>query len=150
MLSFWIYVIFYIKTLKHRFIENPVHMLPAAPDPFGLFSCLWGLGVCQDQPGGILLVQGDWGHPREQPGGNLETLVLGGQWDHEAKGKVLGLLVRTPARCATAREEVMLPEQLQILWRVTFVFYPVESLPSGTTQAPSGAWMLLHSLELMW
>ena len=38
--------------------------------------------------------------------------MLGGQWDHEAKGKVLGLLVRTPARCATAREEVMLPEQL--------------------------------------
>ena len=53
-------------------------------------------------------------------------MVLGGQWDHEAKGKVLDLLVRTPARCATAEEEVMLPEQLQILWRVIFLFYPVE------------------------
>ena len=52
--------------------------------------------------------------------------MLGGQWDHEAKGKVLDLLVRTPARCATAEEEVMLPEQLQILWRVIFLFYPVE------------------------
>ena len=101
-------------------------MLPAAPTPFRLFSCLWGLGVCQDQPGGILLVQDDCGHPREQPGGNLETLVLGGQWDHEAKRKVLDLLERTPTLCATAREEVMLPEQLQILWRVIFLFYPVE------------------------
>ena len=38
----------------------------------------------------------------------------------------LDLLVRTPACCATAEEEVMLPEQLQILWRVIFLFYPVE------------------------
>ena len=76
-----------------------------------------------------------WGHPpcprqlRLPQGaawGNLATLVLGGQWDHEAKGKVLDLLVRTPACCATAEEEVMLPEQLQILWRVIFLFYPVE------------------------
>ena len=82
MLLFRIYVIFDMKTLKHKFTEQSSSTLPATPKPFGLFSCLWSLVVCQDQPWSILLVQGDRGRPREQPGGNLATLVLGGQWDH--------------------------------------------------------------------
>ena len=88
-------MLYFILRLSNINLQsNPVHTLPATPDPFGLFSCLWSLGVCQDQPGGILLVQDDWGRPREQPGGNLATMVLGGQWDHEGKGKVLDLLVQ--------------------------------------------------------
>ena len=50
---------FILRLLNIDLQGNPVHMLPAAPDPFGLFSCLWSLGVFQDKSGVILLVQGN-------------------------------------------------------------------------------------------
>ena len=143
---FFEYMLYFILRLSNINLQsNPVHTLPAAPDPFGLFSWLWSLGVCQDQPRGILLVQDDWGCPREQPGGNLASLVLGGHWDHEGKGKVLDLLVQgTNTMCHRRGES-------NAAWTAAdSVEGDFRLLPSGTTQAPSGAWMLLHSLEMMW